>query len=405
MKPLERYLQKATAGVWGRKKLEIREELHAHILEQAHKFEVFGLDKESAVTRVLEQLGDAKSFSQAMRGVHTMPKVFTALGLVTISTIALVAMLSVSQAQIIFTERTPIEQCRQSSEDTITLKFPSGQEIPNFSCSGGSWLSIESLKAVLEPQGVKFETTGNSFTTVNGQENQQVVRLDFPNGGFVRFYTAQEFRWKVNSNSSEAVPFIPGYVYGSFILEAFRNGGGGATIAGWDLPAIRYAGIRFTLGTKDQPIRSAYFYRDALYQRLAVLFTGWATQPFFWSDSDTKNEGFPVIFRDYQHVIQTKLPVGRIVAVFSSEDTQTITYKTKTTTQAPAYRSYLAPIRADGTLEYPSAAKTISFANDLRDLTTTKKDSVGNVVVMQFTGDLSYGKPSFVPVPINSLSK
>jgi hypothetical protein len=77
-KELETYLKNATRGLWGKRKLEVCEELEAHVLEQAHKLELQGFNKTDAIQNVLEQIGPANIVSRGMIGVHTMPNVFRA---------------------------------------------------------------------------------------------------------------------------------------------------------------------------------------------------------------------------------------------------------------------------------------------------------------------------------------
>lgn len=63
MTNLEKYLNNATRGIWGKRKLEIREELEGHILENARKYEIAGFTPDQAVTKVLEQLGNPRKLS------------------------------------------------------------------------------------------------------------------------------------------------------------------------------------------------------------------------------------------------------------------------------------------------------------------------------------------------------
>jgi hypothetical protein len=63
MTPLEQYLNNATRGIWGKRKLEILEELEGHILENARKYEIAGFTPDQAVTKVLEQLGSPQQLS------------------------------------------------------------------------------------------------------------------------------------------------------------------------------------------------------------------------------------------------------------------------------------------------------------------------------------------------------
>ena len=63
MNTLKQYLQNATRGIWGKRKLEILEELENHILERSKKYELEGSSREMAVLQVLEQLGNPQKLS------------------------------------------------------------------------------------------------------------------------------------------------------------------------------------------------------------------------------------------------------------------------------------------------------------------------------------------------------
>jgi hypothetical protein len=73
---LEHYLNTASRGLWGKRKLEVREELEAHVLERARKHELSGLTREDAISKTLEELGNARAINHKMTEVHTMPKLF-----------------------------------------------------------------------------------------------------------------------------------------------------------------------------------------------------------------------------------------------------------------------------------------------------------------------------------------
>jgi hypothetical protein len=69
----EQYLNNATRGLSGKRKLEVREELENHVLERAHKHELSGLTREAAILKTLEELGNARAINRKMTEVHTMP--------------------------------------------------------------------------------------------------------------------------------------------------------------------------------------------------------------------------------------------------------------------------------------------------------------------------------------------
>jgi hypothetical protein len=73
MNNLERYLNNATRGIWGKRKLEIREELESDILERAKKFELNGCSSDQAIRKAILELGDARVVNNGMKGIYIMP--------------------------------------------------------------------------------------------------------------------------------------------------------------------------------------------------------------------------------------------------------------------------------------------------------------------------------------------
>lgn len=67
MNLLEQYLHQATKGIWGRKKLEVREELTAHILERNKKHQLAGLSEQAALEQTLLELGQPQAIAQGIR--------------------------------------------------------------------------------------------------------------------------------------------------------------------------------------------------------------------------------------------------------------------------------------------------------------------------------------------------
>jgi ADP-glucose pyrophosphorylase len=74
MNDLENYLRITTRGLWGKRKLEIQEELEAHILERAHKHELLGLTRENAITKSIQELGNAQAINRKMMEVYMFSK-------------------------------------------------------------------------------------------------------------------------------------------------------------------------------------------------------------------------------------------------------------------------------------------------------------------------------------------
>lgn len=72
MNELEHFLKTATRGLWGNRKLEVREELENHVLERAHKHELLGIAREDAIQKSIQELGDARAINHKMTEVYMM---------------------------------------------------------------------------------------------------------------------------------------------------------------------------------------------------------------------------------------------------------------------------------------------------------------------------------------------
>ncbi len=92
MTELQKYLQKATRGLYGKRKLEVREELESDITERTKRFELLGLEKPKAILKALEELGNPQKLAFGFWEVEiAMQKhfVFVSLALVTLSSVAI----------------------------------------------------------------------------------------------------------------------------------------------------------------------------------------------------------------------------------------------------------------------------------------------------------------------------
>jgi hypothetical protein len=100
MNPLETYLNRATRGVWGKKKLEVIAELRGSIEARAWKLECLGFDAECALKMALREMGEAQAIAAGLTKVHTMPTILkSTLALGLFASIAITSLNS-SQAQM-----------------------------------------------------------------------------------------------------------------------------------------------------------------------------------------------------------------------------------------------------------------------------------------------------------------
>jgi hypothetical protein len=81
MNQLEQFLKNATQGLFGKRNLEVQEELEAHVLERARKHELLGLSREDAISRSLTELGSASVIRSGLQRTYLAKPIFTLIWL------------------------------------------------------------------------------------------------------------------------------------------------------------------------------------------------------------------------------------------------------------------------------------------------------------------------------------
>ena len=150
---VERYLQRATRGLWGRRRGEVREELAAHIEERVMSYRLAGLGEAEAVERTLREMGEPGEVSVGMTKLYTAPWV-AGSGILAAAVCAVtVTVASMGMAQTLQTTKTfPSPNCLESA-NTENL----------FCQDAGAWTTVEALREVLGPQGVALSREGETL--------------------------------------------------------------------------------------------------------------------------------------------------------------------------------------------------------------------------------------------------
>jgi hypothetical protein len=313
-----------------------------------------------------------------------------------------ITMLGVSSAQITPFFRLPIEPCLVANTSTITLKTNSGSAFPNFSCQSSFLFNEKHLLASLEPQGVLFEKP-NTQTTLDYE-----LIMKFPKTKPITLTVPAAYEIQFPNGKFERIERTKGYFSGWRLLNTFKKGNAPFTMSGWINPMIRYAGIRFSIGTKDQIVKGETWYPYVLIDRLNEYSRGYSDAVFPDSASgisDYFQSANTTVFREYKHLIQTNLPAGEVVVVLSKESARQLKTSEETRAIPANIRTYIAQVEKDGSLEYPSSAKTLRFAEAISDLQTTEINATSNVLVLKFTHDLNREQETFAVIPSSKLSK
>ena len=119
MDNVERYLRLATWGLWGEHKRIVRMELASHIHHKANQHEALGYTPSAAITRALSDLGPPHVVSAGMNGVYTMPNILRNTLLCAVLVTLGVGNLTSSIAQVVGTNRVPIEECAKGQKEFI----------------------------------------------------------------------------------------------------------------------------------------------------------------------------------------------------------------------------------------------------------------------------------------------
>jgi hypothetical protein len=244
-KQIETYLQKATRGLWGSKRREVKEELSTHIEGRINAHLIAGLGEDEAVEKSLTELGQPKVVSTGMTKLYTLP-VVAGSSLVLAGICALsITMLSKTTAQIL--ERTsifPSEFCLQTSKPKNTLDCTANE----------IWLSIEEIKNSLEPQGVKII-----------QEKQSIV-LTFPNSdALISVDTRSSLTYyqgdRENQVAKPELQPVQGYITLWEFINKFigRTGAPELKISGWKDITLSIGSTSLQINLDESLNESLYF--------------------------------------------------------------------------------------------------------------------------------------------------
>ena len=271
---VDRYLRRATRGLWGTRKREVREELATHIEGRVHAHRIAGLDEETAVQRTLSELGKPAQVNSGMMMLHTLP-LMSGLGVAACCLALTVLLLSNTFAQPLRTLGTfPAPSCLTEVTDQVY-------------CLAGDWIDLADLRKILEPQGVTFESENGNW------------QLTFPGYSPVILRTGSQ-DWTFYRDDAKPVTLTtqPDRIQLREMLKTFAAADLPVALTGWDTLDLRVAGISFELAFTGNDYSAKDFYLDAL------TFDVFNEQPvpangLIWTSADevpteTKNTGVQV---------------------------------------------------------------------------------------------------------------
>ncbi len=238
----ERYLKRATRGLWGKRRREVREELEIHLRDRIQSYRLAGLTEAEAAGRTLRELGHPKEVSSGMARLYTLPTLIGSSTLVAvICALAVVAVSSGAAQSLAVFFQFPSPACLEGKEQAVDCG------------SGEPWTSVEALKAALEPQGVGV-TADNYFMT-----------LEIPGAQPVRIALTPSTRR--SDLDGDPLPLeqqaIQGYLtVWDIIREIAGQSGETVRLEGWEQPTLQVGDATLRLSDEVKAYEGAGLYQQ-----------------------------------------------------------------------------------------------------------------------------------------------
>jgi hypothetical protein len=330
-----------------------------------------------------------------MSEVYTMPYVFRNTLLAAVLMTLGVGNLTAGVAQVVGTERVPIEACAAQQKTFQVGNQPWPCERPKL------WLSLSSIRATLEPKGVKFSQPKGS------PAQGGMIWMRFPGTDFdVTLSPEQQYGLITESGERKTFKINPDFIAASDFMSSLFVTPLPVSVTGWDNAEIRVGETRFTLGNAQQPVTGKAFYNDVISKGLIeYLFPSLIKSRAIDQREDaliltTFENAFVPKFDSavaYQHTIQIKnAKPGEVYIVLSREGPTNIFSGEKTEEIVQNIRrAFITPVAADGTIKYISPSKTINVSSDT-NLARGVIDGAGTISVLRFTGRIDVGNPNNV---------
>lgn len=352
---LDRYLRRATWGLWGAQRQQVRDELEEHLLERASGLQVLGLGEHEAMTRALRELGPPERISSGMTGVYAMPTLIKTSALSALLLTLGFGALTDSGAQVsAVTERPSTPTCAKASQgmkEHPGLRIVSQQG--NLYCYvftevgayAGTYLNLNSLESVLREKGVTVrQADGRTELGFPGASGPARPRVAFTTGG-QRYIDLRE----------------TAYNFGLLGLPV--------TLQGWTNPTIQVGQVAFTVGTPAMPVSGEAAYQVLMMEiRDELLPRGGTSLPCKLPSCTA-----------HKHRVQVDAPAGTVIGLLSRNERGVPWID-------------VAPVGQDGSVTLQAPWPKLSLVTDPQALSPYQAGGRANALLVRLTGVVSSGK-------------
>jgi hypothetical protein len=393
---LERYLNLATRGLWGQKKLEVKRELDGNIREMALEFSIAGLNEHDSIQRALEEFGAPQKVSVGMSKVYTGPVILRNTFLTAIIASICISGFSASRAAIESTDRFPVLGCADKTVKSFKISTY------EFQCEGGDyWLTIASIKAELEPKGVTFEPQ----TDLNGS---RIYSVAFPGGHSAQLQTMSNVISVRDWGGSEVVLMEtqPDSVRVQDFFTFLQSTGLSVTFENSNPIRIKVGETVFEINATSNPNHTIF---ESLME--ATLENFFPAKPveegvFERLLFDRGQDALPIISGFQKYAVRIKIPKPGASYLVISRETSKHFFDSENLKNiaSTSRRVRIAKLDQNSSFTYSSIAKSLQVQSELKtrkelatkglfieerfNLQATTPDQPGQVMLLEFTGRL-----------------
>ena len=393
MNTLERYLNLATRGLWGQKKRDVRRELEGNIREMALEFRIVGLNETESIQKALLEFGAPQKVSLGMSKIYTGPAILRNTFLTATIASLCISSFSASRAAIETSDRFPAIACA----DQTVVSFDAG--IGQIPCAGGDyWFNIASLKAELEPKGVKFQLQmdlGNpsysvSFPGGNPANLQMLGRTMM----FQDYSGAQVTQIAVQPDSVRLVDFFT-FLQSTGLPVTFEDS---------KPTRIKVGRTTFEINTTSNPNHTIFesLLESALEDFFPAKPVEERTLEGLVFDRGPEATRLPSGFQNYTIRIKTPKPGASYLMISRENSKYFFDTEVLKNVAGTSRRVRIAKLDQTSSFTYASIAKSLQVQSELKirkelstkglfieerfDLQATTPDQPGQVMLLEFTG-------------------
>lgn len=256
---LERYLNRATLGLWGIKKRHVRTEISGNIREAMLEYQLQGYTAQDSLLAALRDFGDARKLALQLTEVHTMPILHKTALLAGVAAAAILIAVS-SAAPLEISRIAPLPDCRTVNPEAAVNAA--------FNCSfEGTWIKLSDLRREVEAAGGAIALERNQLT-IRFAEDTVTVTFSVANpepltpapGGMPEYVIHSFLSFERGGDT-----FIS---LGKVIHHIIEQSRLPIRLSNWLNPVLRVGDTKIELGTAASPFVANALYTQGLHQAL-----------------------------------------------------------------------------------------------------------------------------------------